>query len=62
LPLVGSNAPVTIALGEELEDGERIGAAAEEFVGTEGKRESLPDTPCRFGGSGATRNDAAFDG
>jgi hypothetical protein len=39
LPLVGSNAPVTIALGEELEDGERIGAAAEEFVGTEGKRE-----------------------
>jgi hypothetical protein len=39
LPLVRSNAPVTIALGEELEDGERIGAAAEEFVGTEGKRE-----------------------
>jgi hypothetical protein len=29
--------PVTIALGEKIDDDERIGATTEEFVGTEGE-------------------------
>jgi hypothetical protein len=62
LPLAGGKTPVAIALGEELEDGERIGAATEVFVGTEGETESLPDAPRRVGGCGSTRNDAGFDG
>ncbi len=62
MPFAGGNAPVAVALGEELEDGKRIGAAAEEFVCTDGETESLPDGPRRVGGCGATRNDAGFDG
>jgi hypothetical protein len=33
------------ALGEELEDGKRLGVATEEFVGIEGNTEALPDAP-----------------
>jgi hypothetical protein len=49
-------------LAEERERVERIGAAAEDFVGTEGDTEPLPDAPNRVGGFGSTRNDAGFDG
>jgi hypothetical protein len=61
LPLAGGNSPVAVALGEELEDDERIGAATEEFVGTEGNAEALVGTPSRVGGGGATVNDSGFD-
>ena len=50
----GGKTPVVIALGEEQEEGEGIGTATEEFVGTEGKTESLPDASSRVGGGGAT--------
>ena len=46
-------------LAEEREGVERIGATAEEFVGTEGDTEPLPDAPSPVGGCGSTRNDAA---
>jgi hypothetical protein len=63
LPFAGANLPVAVALGDELEDGKRIGAATEEFIGTEGKTEALPDAPSRVGGGGgATRIDSGFDG
>jgi hypothetical protein len=49
-------------LAQEREGVERIGATAEEFVGTEGDTEPLPDAPSPVGGCGSTRNDAGFDG
>jgi hypothetical protein len=51
-------------LGDELEDGKRIGAATEIFVGIEGNTKALPDDPSRVcgGGGGATRIDSGFDG
>jgi hypothetical protein len=47
LPVAGGNSLVAVALGEELEEDERIGAATEEFVGTEGNAEALPDALSR---------------
>jgi hypothetical protein len=41
---------------------QRIGTATEEFVGTGGKTEALPDVPSRVGGGGSTRNGSSFDG
>jgi hypothetical protein len=43
LLLVKGKTPVAVVLGEEFEDGNRVRAATEEFVGTEGNTEALPD-------------------
>jgi hypothetical protein len=40
------------SLGEEREDGERIGVTTEEFVGTEGDTGALHDAPSRLEGHG----------
>jgi hypothetical protein len=61
LLLAGVNSPVAVALDEELEHDERIGAATEEFVGTEGNTEALPDVPSCAGSGCATRHDSGFD-
>jgi hypothetical protein len=58
LLLASGNSPVAVALGEELEDDESIGAATEEFDGTEGNTEAWPDAQRRVGGGGAPRNDS----
>jgi hypothetical protein len=52
LLLVKNKTPVAVELGEELEDGKRIRAVTEEFVGTEGNT---------VGGGGATKKESGFD-
>jgi hypothetical protein len=45
LPLAGDKTNVAIALGEELGDIKRVSVTTEDFVGTEGNTEVLPDAP-----------------
>lgn len=52
---------MTVSVGEDLEEGDGVGAVGHVWVQAEFFAESNPDLPVARGGLGATRNDSLGD-